>query len=211
MPAGSGHIEQERPAVELAVDRALLANRWNDVVEHVLRDVGVPWLDDVGLDHRRHLDERRLADIDVPGTLAVLRLCHEAFDAKALNRRDLVVDTRELLVHPRYAGMIVLDPLVEGRRQRAVLGKGRSDAGLRHGGNAGKAEARGHGPCQELPPIDVAGKKLPARCLLDDVLKFLACGHRFPLRSVPTSGKLRSMLWAWQACEAEAPIDFSAA
>jgi len=32
-----------------------------------LSDVLVPRLDDVALDHRRHLDERRLADIDVPG------------------------------------------------------------------------------------------------------------------------------------------------
>ena len=95
------HVEQERPAVELAVDRAFLADRGDDVVDDVLRDVVVPRLDDAGLDEGRHFDERRLADIDVPGALLVLGLGDEALDAEAFDRRDLVVEARELGVHRR--------------------------------------------------------------------------------------------------------------
>ena len=94
MPSRSDHIEQERPAIELAVDRAFLADRGDDVVDHVLRDVVVPRLDDAGLDEGRHFDERRLADIDVPGALLVLGLGDETLDAEAFDRRDLVVDAR---------------------------------------------------------------------------------------------------------------------
>ena len=71
VPGVADHIEEERPAIHLAVDHVLFADRRDDVVEHVLRDVGVPRLDDVGFDHRRHFDERRLADIDVPGAFAL--------------------------------------------------------------------------------------------------------------------------------------------
>ena len=125
VPARADHVEQERPAIELAVDGAFLADRGNDVVDHVLRDVVVPRLDDVGLDERRHFDERRLPDIDVPGAFLVLGLGDEALDAEALDRRDLIVDPGELRVHGRDAGMKVLDPLIEGRRQRAVRRKRR--------------------------------------------------------------------------------------
>ena len=155
MPRVADHIEQERPAVHLAVDRVLFADRRDDVVEHVLRDVVVPRLDDVGFDHRRHFDERRLADIDVPGAFAALRLGHEALDAETFDRRDLVVDAGEFLVHRRDAGMKVLDPLIEGRRQRTVLRKGRSDAHLRRRRNAGHAEAGHQASRDELTPVDV--------------------------------------------------------
>ncbi len=150
MPAGPDHVEQERPAVELAVDRVLRTDRGDDVVEHILRDVVVPRLDDIGLDHRRHLHERRLADIDVPGALAVLRLGDEALDAEALDRRDLVVDAGELGVHGRDAGMKILDPLIERRGQRPVLRKGRSDAGLRRRGDARHAETGDQAPGTEI-------------------------------------------------------------
>ena len=118
MPGRADDVEEERPAIELAVDRAFLANRRDDVVDHLLRNVIVPWLDDAGLDERRHFDERRLADIDVPRALLVLGLGDEALDAEALDRRDLIVDAGELGVHRRNAGMQVLNPLIEGRRQR---------------------------------------------------------------------------------------------
>src|ERR1700685_2983771 len=101
------------PAIELAVDRVLGADRRNDVVNNIFRDVLFPRLDHVALDHRRHFDERRLADGDVPGTLLFLGLGDEALDAKTLHRRDLVVDPRELGVHFRNGRMKVLDPLIE--------------------------------------------------------------------------------------------------
>ena len=116
MPSASDDVEQERPAIQFAVDRVLFADRGNDVVDHVLRNVVVPRLDDVGFDERRHFDERRLPDIDVPGAFLVLGLGDEALDAESLDRRDLIVESGELGVHCRDAGMKVLDPLVERRR-----------------------------------------------------------------------------------------------
>src|SRR5688572_31523779 len=90
MPRIPDHIEQERPAIELAVDGVLLTDRGDHIVEHVLRDVGIPRLDDVGFNHRRHLHERRLTYIDVPGAFPSLGLGYEALDAEALDRSDLV-------------------------------------------------------------------------------------------------------------------------
>jgi hypothetical protein len=119
MPAHADHVEQERPAVELAVDRALLTDRGDEVVDHLLGDIVVPRLDHVGLDHRRHFDEGRHPDVHVPGALLLLGLGDEALDAEAFDRRDLVVDAGELTVDRGDAGMKILDPLIEGRRERS--------------------------------------------------------------------------------------------
>src|ERR1700734_1096990 len=99
MPGRADNIEEKRPAIELAVDRAFFADRRNDVVDHVLRDVIVPWLNDAGLDEGRHLNKWRLTDIDVPAAVLVLSLCDKTLDAKSLDRRDLVVQSREFGVH----------------------------------------------------------------------------------------------------------------
>ncbi len=149
MPGIADHIEEERPAIELAVNRVLLADRGDHVVDHVLRDVVVPWLDDIGRLHRRHFDEGRLADIDVPGAFLLLRLGDEALDAEAFDRRDLVVDAGEFLVHLRNAGMKVLDPLIEGRRQWTVLREGRTDAVLGNRADTRGAESCGHAAHEE--------------------------------------------------------------
>ena len=176
MPAHADDIQQERPAVQLAVDRALLADRRNDVVDHVLRDVVVPGLDHVGLDHRAHLDERRHADIDVPGALAVLGLGDEPLDAETFDRRDLVVDVRELLIDLRNTGVEVLDPLVEGRgqrarRERAAGAEPCGDAGAGHA-EAGHQRAR-----QKLAPVDLAAQQLLPPELAQQKFPFFACDH----------------------------------
>src|SRR5580693_2662047 len=84
MPRRANDIEEERPAIELAVDRAFFADRRNDIVDHVLWDVVVPRLNHASLDKRRHLDERRLTDVDVPAAVLVFSLCHETLNAKSL-------------------------------------------------------------------------------------------------------------------------------
>src|SRR5262249_34823143 len=180
MPARADHVEQERPAIELAVDRALLADRRDNVVDHLLRDVLVPRLDDVALDHLRHLHERRLPDIDVPGALLALGLGHEALDAEALDRRDLIVDARELGVHLGDGGMEILDPLIERGGQRPVSRQGRSDSALRYGPDAGQAETGHQAAGEKLTPVDVSLPQLPESCLLQDVFLFLAYAHRSP-------------------------------
>ncbi len=187
MPAHADHVEQERPAIELAVDRALLADRRDDVVEHVFRDVVVPRLDHVGLDHRRHLDERRLADIDVPGAFLVLGLGDEALDAEALDRRDLVVDAGELGVHRRDAGMQVLDPLIEGRRQRAIRGEGGPDAAARHRTDAGQPEAGHQAAGEKRAPVDGPAPQRVPRRLLQNVFLFPSNRHRI-ISSVGSRG-----------------------
>src|SRR5215467_7757336 len=95
MPSRADHVEEERPAIQLAVNRALRTNRRDDVIDHILRDVVVPGLDDACLDEGRHFDERRLSYIDVPRALLVLGLSHKALDPEAFDRGDLVVDARE--------------------------------------------------------------------------------------------------------------------
>src|ERR1700733_5504871 len=120
MPRRAYDIEEERPAVELSVDGTFRANRRDDVVDPVLRDVVVPRLDDAGFDERGHLNKRRLPDIDVPCALAALRFGDKALDAEALDRRDLIVDPGELLVDVDDTRMQVLNPLVDGRRERSV-------------------------------------------------------------------------------------------
>src|ERR1700722_7686462 len=120
MPGRADDIEEERPAIEIAIDGTFLANRRDDVVDHLLRYVIVPRLDDARLDEGRHFDERRLADIDVPRAFFILGLGDKALDAEALDWGDLIVDAGELGVHRRNAGMQVLNPLVEGWGQRSV-------------------------------------------------------------------------------------------
>ena len=66
----------------------------------------------------------------------VLGLGDEALDAEAFDRGDLVVDAGEFLVDLRDAGMKIFDPLIEGRRQRAVLREGRPGADLRRGADS---------------------------------------------------------------------------
>ena len=89
--------------------------------------------------------------------------------------------------------MKVLDPLIEGRRQRTVLREGRSDAGLRHGADAGEAEAGHQAPREELTPVDRPSQQLPARRLLQEVFLFLPYAHRHPQDSV--SAGSRSPRW----------------
>ncbi len=91
MPAHADHIQQERPTVELAVDRALLTNRRDNVIEDIPWNVIVPWLDHIRLNHRGHLDERSLTNIDVPGTLALLGFSNKAFNPEPLHRSNLVI------------------------------------------------------------------------------------------------------------------------
>src|ERR1700735_319253 len=105
MPGRAANIEEKLPAVELAVDRAFFADRRNDIVDHVLRNVVVPRLDHASLDERRHFNERRLTDVDLPRALAALRFGDKALDAESLDRRDLIVDSRELGVHRSNAWM----------------------------------------------------------------------------------------------------------
>src|SRR5262245_32009234 len=98
MPGIADHIEKERPAIELAVDRVFLTNRGDHVIEDVLRNVVVPRLDDIGRLHCRHFDEGRLADIDVPGTFLVLGLGNETLYAETLSGGNLIVEAREFLI-----------------------------------------------------------------------------------------------------------------
>ena len=180
MPSCSDHVEQERPAIHLAVNGVLGADRRDDIVEHILRDVGVPRLDDVGFDHRRHFHERRLADIDVPGTFAALCLRHEALDAEAFDRRNLVVDAGELGVHRRDAGVKVLDPLIERRRQRAVLRESGPDPCFRDRPDAGQAETRNQASREKLASVETPTLQLRAHRLLKDVLLLFSYAHRSP-------------------------------
>ena len=181
MPAGADHVEQERPAIELAVDRVLLADRRDDVVEHVLRDVVVPGLDDVGLDHRRHFDERRLADIDVPGALLVLRLGDEALDAEALDRRDLVVDAGELARSP--AGCWDEGRRSTGRRSASAAGPARRPMPMPF--FAAAPTPASPRPATRLRVRNsrlsiVPAQQLPACRLLQEVFLFLPHAHRHP-------------------------------
>ena len=107
----------------------------------------------------------------------VLGLGHETLDAEPFHRCDLVVDAGEFRVHCRDAGMQILDPLIERRRQRAVLGKGRPDKPLAGGRHAGHAEAGNEAPLEELTPVDLAAAQLFECRLLQKILKFLAFGH----------------------------------
>jgi hypothetical protein len=69
--------------------------------------------------------------------------------------------------------MEVLDPLVEGRRQRPrVGGESRADAGLGEGADAGNAETGGNRAQQELATIDPARLELLKRFLLSEVVLF---------------------------------------
>src|SRR5262249_51525400 len=119
-------------------------------------------------------------DIDVPGALLALGLGHEALDAEALDRRDLVVDARELGVHLGYGGMQILGPLIERGCQRAVSCQGRSDSALRRGPDAGQAEAGHQAAGEKFAPVDASLLQLPEPCLLQDVFLFLAYAHRSP-------------------------------
>ncbi len=177
VPRRSDDVQQERPAIELAIDRALRANRWNDVVDHVLRDVIVPRLDHAGLDERRHFDERRLPDIDVPSALFVLGLGNEAFDAETLDRGNLIVDSGKLLVHVHDAGMKVLDPLIERGRERAVRRKRRLDSRLRNRSDAGESEAGDQAAGHEFAPVDAPLREVAARFLLDEIFSFVTSTH----------------------------------
>ena len=159
MPAHADDIEQERPAIELAVDGVLLADRRQDVIEHVLGNIGVPGLDDVALDHRRHFDERRLADIDVPGALLVARLGDEPLDAEALDRGDLRVEAGELRIDLRDVGMQVDDPLVIGGRQRPVLRQGSAE--FRSDTHARGAQPGGQRSADKLAPVEPTVNDLP--------------------------------------------------
>ena len=121
VPAHGDDVEQERPAVQLAVHRAFVADRGDQVVQDVLGDVAVPRLDHVGLNERGHLDKWRHADIHVPGAGLIARLGHEAVDAEALDGCDLEIEWRGLLervVDLRQRRMQIDDPLVEGRSER---------------------------------------------------------------------------------------------
>ena len=165
------HVEQERPAIELAVDRAFLADRRDDVVDHFLRDVIVPGLDDVGLDERRHFDERRLPDIDVPGALLVLGLGDEALDAETLDRRDLIVDAGEFRVHRRECRDG--DPGSIGRTSASAADPPPAPTRCRifaTAADAGQAEPRDQTAREEFAPVDATcaqarGARLPARCI----------------------------------------------
>ena len=179
MPAAADHIEQKWPAIDFSVNGAFLADRRNDVVKHIFRNVFVPWLDDTSLDHRRHFHERRLADINVPTALALLGLGHEALDAKAFNGCYLVVDTRKPFVHRRDAGMKILNPLIEGGGERAVLGKGRADAVLGNGSNTGETKSCHHAAGEEFTPVDLAALQLLQCGLLQDEFLFFTDCHRF--------------------------------
>ncbi len=178
MPGIADHVEKEGPAIKLAVDGAFFADRRDDVVENIFWNVVVPRLDDIGLDHRRHLDERRLANINVPGAFLVLGLGDETLDAESFHRRDLIVDAREFCVDGRNAGMKILDPLVEGGCQRPVLGKCRSDAALCDRPYPGEAKSGHQAAREEFAPVDGAPQKLLARRFLQDMLLFLAICHR---------------------------------
>ena len=177
MPGRADDVEEERPAIQFAVDGAFRADRRDDVVDHFLWDVVVPRLDDAGLDEGRHFDERRLADIDVPRALLVLGLGDEALDPEAFDRGDLVVDSRELRVHRWNAGMQVLNPLIERWGQRTVRRKGRLDAGLRRDSNSGEAQTRNQAAGEELAPVDSALGQLAARRFPKKVFLFAASTH----------------------------------
>src|SRR5688572_1842429 len=113
MPGVADDIEQERPAIELAVDSSFGADRWYDVINHVLGNVVVPGLDHVRLDHCGHFNERRLAYIDVPGRFLVFCFRNKALDTEAFDRGDLVVYAWKPLVDLGNAGMEILNPLIE--------------------------------------------------------------------------------------------------
>src|ERR1700733_11016402 len=180
MPSRADHVQKERPAVQLAVDRALLPDRWNYVVDHIFRNVVIPGFGNIGLDERRHFDEWRLADIDVPCALLVLGLGDEALDPEAFDRGDLVVDSRELGVYRCNAGMQVLDPLIECGRKRTVRGKGAPNAGLRHCSDAGHTEARNQAAGDELASVDAPLGKFAAVPLPQQVFLFAQSTHLFP-------------------------------
>src|SRR5271165_5941517 len=194
MPCRSGHVQEERPAVELAVDAAFCANRGDNVVDHVFRDVVVPRFDNAGLDEGRHLHKRRLPDIDVPGALAVLGLGDKALNAETLDWGDLIVDSGEPGVHRWDGGVKVLDPLVERRREGTVRRECRPNARLRHSANAGQTQPRKEAAGKEFASVDASLGKLAARRFLKKALLFTPFTHVLlpPLWRVPASrAKLR--------------------
>ena len=125
VPGLDDDVEQERKRPDLALVGRLRANRRDEIVDHRLRDVGIPRLDRPRLDQRAHLHEWRHPDVHVPGALLLLGLGDEAVDPEALDGSDLRVEldllgvvlvdlARDVRVQP-------VDPLVEGRRQRPGL------------------------------------------------------------------------------------------
>ncbi len=74
--------------------------------------------------------------------------------------------------------MEILDPLIEGRRQRAVLRKGRPDAALRHRADAGKPKAGDQAAREKLAPVDFPLQQLFARAPAEDVFLFFSHCHR---------------------------------
>jgi hypothetical protein len=139
MPTQADHIQQERPAVELSVHGALFADRWQDVIDDVFRDVIVPGLDDIRIDEGRHFDERRLPYVDVPCALLILGFGDKPLGAEAFDRGDLIIDPGELGVHGGNAWMKVVNPLVERRRQRPIRRESRPHRGFRNDSNAGQS------------------------------------------------------------------------
>jgi hypothetical protein len=150
-------IEQERPAIELSVDGAFFADRRDDIVEHVFRDVVVPGFDDIGLDHRAHFHERRLADINIPGAFTFFRLGDETLDTETLDRRNLIIDTGEFGVNLRDARMQVLDPLIERRGQRAFRAC-RPDTEITDDTDPGQTETSEQGARHKLAARDFSAQ-----------------------------------------------------
>ena len=148
------HIQQERPDVELAIDRALLADRRDHVIQHFLGDVGIPWLDRAAGDELSHLDEGGHADVDVPGALPCLGFSDELRYVEPISRGDLVIHARELRIHCALdTWMKILDPVVEGRGQWAFGDCRGSSGGCRRGSGGGlpPREQRWERVCRRRP------------------------------------------------------------
>ena len=86
----------------------------------------------------------------------------------------------EVLVDLGNRGVQVLDPLIEGRRERPLLRESATGAIVRHHARPRQAEPGGDAACHELAPVDLAPQQLPARSTPQQVFLFLAFDHRCP-------------------------------
>ena len=74
--------------------------------------------------------------------------------------------------------MKVLDPLIEGRRQRTVGGEGRLMLRLGHRADAGQAEPGDQAAGEKFAPVDAPLRKLAARGLATEEFLFVPSTHR---------------------------------
>src|SRR4051794_6132360 len=133
VPPLDDDVEEEWPDVKLVLIGSLFPDWLKDRIKQAVRQVLVPWLDDVRLNHLDHFQERRHADIHVPGTGLLSRLGQESVDTKVCRWSNLSryrVSARELGVNRFDIWMQVNDPVVVGDLERSLFASQRRTRGL---------------------------------------------------------------------------------